>query len=529
MASLNAHAGGNVEWGSYVARCPVCAMGPCTGTCLKVPNEGTCGKEGNTSAPNGSTCVLPELCLNDLNKLLGEEFNETDVHHDEGNEVIQEYTKMKNTASETCLSTTMMCIRGAREMEEELGAAKKQLEDLMLDQVEFFSHSLENVGNGINTAAGQIDLNIIDEILSEDSFDSDDAVFFRVAEEDPVPKPTEIGSSLAVLVSQNSALAMMRSKVSQLKRRYKMDGFDLDLTYITPRLIAMGFPAWGTEKYYRNPIDQVELFLESKHGGHYRIYNLCSERPEYDSPKRFQGKFKRFPFDDHNAPCPISLVIDFIRDATSFLEEDAKNVVVVHCKAGKGRTGVMVSCLLRSLDPIGIPDAKEALRVFGNARTYNGLGVTIPSQCRYVYYYDRIVRDFGGQLPPSRPIKLYQIIVDSSIKSCGQVDVYFTVEENGVMKIDSRHLFHGGLKRDPKGFFFLFEEEPTLQGDLRFTFHQRHRLFNEELFYFWINTSLCSNYERFSLKDRELDGRLSKGKDGDTFCKDLAVNVIFVD
>lgn len=52
-----------------------------------------------------------------------------------------------------------------------------------------------------------------------------------------------------------------------------------------------------------------------------------------------------FPFDDHNCP-PIQLIVLFCQSAYSWLKEDIENVVVVHCKAGMARTGLMISSLL---------------------------------------------------------------------------------------------------------------------------------------------------------------------------------------
>ena len=48
---------------------------------------------------------------------------------------------------------------------------------------------------------------------------------------------------------------------------------------------------------------------------------------------------RRFPFDDHTAPT-LKTVLAFCHNAMTFLQEDHQNVIAVHCKGGKGRTGV---------------------------------------------------------------------------------------------------------------------------------------------------------------------------------------------
>lgn len=48
-----------------------------------------------------------------------------------------------------------------------------------------------------------------------------------------------------------------RLLVSGKKRRFTEDSFDLDLTYVTPKLIAMGYPSSGVEGQYRNSESEV--------------------------------------------------------------------------------------------------------------------------------------------------------------------------------------------------------------------------------------------------------------------------------
>lgn len=48
-------------------------------------------------------------------------------------------------------------------------------------------------------------------------------------------------------------------------------GYDLDMSYITDRILAMSFPAESMRAMYRNPLWQVKSALEMRHSDHYKV------------------------------------------------------------------------------------------------------------------------------------------------------------------------------------------------------------------------------------------------------------------
>lgn len=209
------------------------------------------------------------------------------------------------------------------------------------------------------------------------------------------------------------------------------------MTYITDDIIAMGFPAGDAssglmgrvEGLYRNNVQDVLAFLESRHKGCYKVYNLCSERG-YDA-ELFDGVVASFPFDDHNCP-PLRLLPTFCSSAKAWLSQGIDNVVVVHCKAGKSRTGLMVCCLLLHLGYYST--AKDVMQHYNRKRTRDGKGLTLSSQQRYVRYYERIINE-GGALREDVQRVVYRIRLFNWKPDMQYPKVYFYNHEGLLLKV----------------------------------------------------------------------------------------------
>ena len=103
------------------------------------------------------------------------------------------------------------------------------------------------------------------------------------------------------------ATDLLRGLVSGNRRRYTEDGYDLDLTFIQPRVIAMGLPADGfAESRYRNSLDDVSRFLHHQVGTtNFLILNLAERTYDYT---RLHDSVVECGFPDLHT-CPVDLAL----------------------------------------------------------------------------------------------------------------------------------------------------------------------------------------------------------------------------
>ncbi|KAF3091303.1 Telomerase protein component 1, variant 2 [Orbilia oligospora] len=175
--------------------------------------------------------------------------------------------------------------------------------------------------------------------------------------------------------------------------RIKHPETGLDLVYVTDNIIAMSMPAAsGPKLYYRNPLHKVVEFLEKEHGSNWAVWEFRAEGTGYDD-SAFHNRVFHSPWPDHHPP-PFALIPNIMASMRNHLKQSPEKVAVVHCKAGKGRTGTVTCSYLISEEGWSKEDALERFTK-KRMRPQFGAGVSIPSQLRYVDYVSRWVSEYS--------------------------------------------------------------------------------------------------------------------------------------
>eukprot|EP01119_Soliformovum_irregulare_P020696 TRINITY_DN674_c0_g1_i3.p1 TRINITY_DN674_c0_g1~~TRINITY_DN674_c0_g1_i3.p1 ORF type:complete len:618 (-),score=190.30 TRINITY_DN674_c0_g1_i3:88-1728(-) len=248
------------------------------------------------------------------------------------------------------------------------------------------------------------------------------------------------------------------------------------------------------EAWYRNPREDVQKFLELKHKDQYKVYNLCIEEKWSYEPETFHHRVARFPFADHQAP-PLHLMRDFCQDVEKWMADGGDHMAAIHCKAGKGRAGMMICCwLIHSKEAA---TAEEAMLMYGRIRTKDGKGVTIPSQRRYVGYYEDI---FYYGLPTPPKIKWKTLKICSSLYAKPSVaDIYVIILQG-----NTEELLTTQPKKAEEGQDCIIDIGLEIAGDIKVIVHDKNLDKAKDIAHFYFNTAFV-DANTLILKKPEID------------------------
>uniref|UniRef100_A0A4W5KZR0 Tensin 3 n=1 Tax=Hucho hucho TaxID=62062 RepID=A0A4W5KZR0_9TELE len=157
------------------------------------------------------------------------------------------------------------------------------------------------------------------------------------------------------------------------------EGYELDLTYVTERIIAVSFPRTCSEEIYLHNLKDVTRMLKSKHADNYLIINLSEKRHDLS---KMNPKTLDTGWPDLHAP-PLDKICTICKAMEGWLNADPLHVVVIHCRGGKSRIGVVISSFVHFTDISASAD--QALDRFAMRKYYDDKvsALMTPSQKRY--------------------------------------------------------------------------------------------------------------------------------------------------
>lgn len=189
------------------------------------------------------------------------------------------------------------------------------------------------------------------------------------------------------------------SKVMQTVQQ-TMARTDLDVSFITQRIIVMPCPTEGLESAYKtNHIEDVKMYLEQRyHPSKISVYNLGPRCARLSPPVRTVECGFIYQPNPPKAPT-LTYMYSLAEDMYGFLISDPKSVIIVQSPDGGRATASTMICALMVYAQL-VREPEDALQMFAVKRIPPNMK---PSELRYLYYTADIIR---SHLPHYKPITL---------------------------------------------------------------------------------------------------------------------------
>ncbi|XP_076198992.1 tensin-1 isoform X16 [Aptenodytes patagonicus] len=224
-----------------------------------------------------------------------------------------------------------------------------------------------------------------------------------------LPSP---GESITKQVDTLDATKSPRSGQSHRKTSRSMSltaamesSCELDLVYITERIIAVSYPSTAEEQSFCSNLREVAHMLKSKHGDNYVLFNLSERRHDIS---KLHPKVLDFGWPDLHTPA-LEKICSICKAMDTWLNAAAHNVVVLHNKGNRGRLGVVVAAYMHYSNISASAD--QALDRFAMKRFYEDKVVPVgqPSQKRYIHYFSGLLS--GSIKMNNKPLFLHHVIM----------------------------------------------------------------------------------------------------------------------
>ena len=300
---------------------------------------------------------------------------------------------------------------------------------------------------------------------------------------------------------------------AECARRFTEDGFDLDLAYVTPRLIVLAAPqasahgspvspaAASVPQRERDAPEEVARFLRQRHGGRYRLYDLTGAKEGLSPDPALLGEAAAVEaFRCEEPTPPLALLAAFCEDVDEYLRNDASGVAVLLCRDGAGRSGVLCAAHLVSAGAT----AEDALAAFAAARSRDGTLAFLPSQQRVVACFAaQRTRPLDAQ---PTPLRLTEVRIRLPANAVPPALRVWQRNAAGAAELlpwclDAR------VSRSGADALYAFPPStpPLAPGDFKLTLAMEARVGGAALGSAWLHTSFMPAGERFSISRTELD------------------------
>ncbi|XP_045906938.1 tensin-3-like isoform X2 [Micropterus dolomieu] len=278
------------------------------------------------------------------------------------------------------------------------------------------------------------------------------------------------------------------------------EGYELDLTYITERIIAVSFPRGCSEEIYSHNLKDVTRMLKSKHADNYLIINLSEKRHDLS---KMNPKTLDTGWPDMHAP-PLDKICTICKAMESWLNADPLHVTVIHCRGGKGRIGVIISSFVHFTDVSASAD--QALDRFAMRKYYDDKvsALMTPSQKRYVWILNSLLS--GSMKINASPLFLHCIILHGipNFDVNGVCRPYIKVYQ-GMQAVYSSGIYHIGPGHRDRVCIVL-EPAQLLKGDIMIKCYNKSDITSERevIFRLQFHTGAVQGYNlMFEKEDME--------------------------